>query len=135
MTEASSQPPRTAVRLLWLTGIGLDVLAILGLLADAEPEQLAGRILGAAVIAGVGAVSMVAAIMARSRPTVTRRLGLAAAGGMLFVAWLVLTRPESGGFTILVGLALLVIGAIIAWQLYRWPRPMSGEPKDGVDRS
>lgn len=127
--------PRRAVRLLWLTGIGLDVFAVIGLLADVEPERMRSRILAAIMVAAIGAISLVAAIMARSRRLLARRLGLAAAAGMLFLAWLLLSRPWTSVFTVLLGLVLLAIGAIVAWQLYRWQRSSSGKAEDGADLS
>jgi hypothetical protein len=126
--------PSLTRRLLWITGSGLDVLAIMGLLADGDPERTGSRILGAVVVAAVGSMAVLAALSALRRPVVARLVGLAAAGGMLFVAWLVLSRPVSNVFTILVGLTLLVIGGIVGWQLFRW-RPegrSSGEAEDGA---
>jgi hypothetical protein len=52
---------------------------------------------------------------------------------MLFVAWLVLSRPWTSVFTILLGLVLLTTGGIVAWQLYRWRKAASGEPEDGAN--
>ncbi len=125
--------PQLARRLLWITGAGLDVLAILGLLADGDPERTGSRILGAVVVAAVGALAVLAAFIAPRRPILARLLGLAAAGGMLFVAWLLLTQPGSSGFTIAVGLVLLVIGGIVGWRLFRWrPERRSGETEDGA---
>ena len=133
MTTAPAELPRRAIRLLWLTGIGLDVFAIMGLLADADPQRMGSRILGAIILAAIGAVAMVAAIMARSRPLLARRLGLVASAGMLFVAWLVLSRPWTSPFTVVIGRVLLTVGASVAWQLYRWRGTPSGEPEDGAN--
>lgn len=134
MPETAAAMPRLAHRLLWIAGVGLDVVVILGLFADVEPERVGGRIVGAVVIAGVGSLAVVAAVLAPRRPVAARLLGLAAAGGMLFVAWLILTRPGTNLFTTVIGLGVLTLGAIIGWQLFRWRpgRRSSAEAEDGA---
>jgi hypothetical protein len=132
VSDAPAEVPRRAVRLLWLTGIGLDVLAVIGLLADIEPERMGSRILGPSWWLP-SARSRWSPRSWRAAPLLAHRLGLAAAAGMLFVAWLVLSRPWTSVFTILLGLVLLTTGGIVAWQLYRWRKAASGEPEDGAN--
>ena len=126
--------PPLARRLLWATGLGLDVLAIIGLLAEVEPDRVGSRIAGAVVLAAVGALALAAALLASRRPAVSRFLGLGSAVGMLFVAWLVLTQPGVNLLSILVWSAVIVVAATIGWQLFRWrpARASSGEAEDGA---
>ena len=126
--------PPLARRLLWTAGLGLDALAILALFADTDPDGSRNRVVGAIVIAAVGSLAIVAVVTSARRPPVARLLGMAAAAGMLFVAWIVLTRPGSSWFTILVGLVLLAVGGIVGWQLFRW-RPDRGSSGETEDRA
>ena len=126
--------PLLARRLLWGTGLGLDVLVIIALLADVEPERAGSRIAGAVVIGAVGSLALAAALLASRRPAMSRFLGLAAAGGMLFVSWLVLTRPGVNFLSIIVWIAAIVVAATIGWHLVRWrpARAPSGQAEDGA---
>jgi hypothetical protein len=132
---ALRDPSRWTGRLLRGTGWALIGLAIVGLLAEAPPSELGSRIAGAALIATTGAVAVTAARLVRRQPDWGRRLGLLAASGMLFIAWIVTTRPTSNPITVLLGVALLVVGAIVGWQLLRRSRPgrSSVETENGPD--
>jgi uncharacterized membrane protein HdeD (DUF308 family) len=129
-----SDPSPWTVRLLQGTGWALIGVAVVGLLAEAPPGTLGSRIAGAALLATTGAVAIIAARLVRRQPKCGRRLGLLAAGGMLFIAWIATTRPSSNLFTVLLGLALLAVGSIVGWQLLRWrPGRWSSQAEDGPD--
>ena len=110
-------------------------LAVVGLLAEAPPGQLGSRIGGAALLGTTGAVAVAAARLARRRPDWGRRLGLIAAGGMLFIGWGLTTRPTSNLFTVVLGVALVVVGSVVGWHLLQWRRPRrpSGQTEGGPD--
>ena len=134
MVAGGADPsPRTFPLLQW-TGWALLALTVLGLLAEAPPGQLGSRIAGATLVATTGAAGVVAARLARRRPAWGRWLGLLSAGGMLFTGWLVTTRPTSNLLTVIIGLALVVVGSVVAWQLVRRrPARSSGQAEDRSD--
>jgi hypothetical protein len=116
------------------TGWALIGVAVVGLLAESPPGTLSSRIAGAALVATTGAAAVTAARLVRRQPDWARRLGLMAAGGMLFLAWIWTTRPSSNLFTVLLGVALLAVGSIVSWQLLRWrPGRSSGQTENGPD--
>ena len=114
--------------------VGLDVLVILALLADMDEGEVGSRIIGLIVIGAVGSLALASVIVARRRPRVARLLGLGSAGGMLFVSWLVLTRLRGDVLSIIVWIGVMIVGAAVGWQLFRWrpDREPSGEAEDGA---
>jgi uncharacterized membrane protein HdeD (DUF308 family) len=132
MTRGSDPSPWT-VRLLQGTGLALIGLAIVGLLAEASPGTLGSRIAGGALLATTGAAAVMATRLVRRQPEWGRRLGLLAVAGMLFIAWIVTTRPTSNPFTVLLGVALLAVGSIVGWRLLRRPGRSSGQAEDRPD--
>jgi hypothetical protein len=109
--------------LLWAVGPPVLLLALAAVFAEVEPERRASRILGFFIIGTVAATATVAAWLLPRRPRLGRRIGLGAAGGMLFVAWILTSRSDNSGGVISFGLGLLATGSIVAWRLWRW-RPI-----------
>jgi hypothetical protein len=112
MGAAGADPSPRTLRLLRWAGWTLLGLTVVGLLAESPPGQLGSRIAGAALVATTGGAALVAARLARRQPW-GRRLGLLAAGGMLFFGWAVTTRPASNLLTVLLGVALIVVGSVV----------------------
>ena len=106
--------------LLWAAGPPVLLLAIAGAFAEVEPERRANRILGLIIFGVMSGAATLAAWLLPRRPRLGRRVGLGAAGGMLFVAWILTSRSHNPGGAILFGLSLLAAGAIVAWRLWRW---------------
>jgi hypothetical protein len=132
MVPAGADPSPRTFRLLRWTGWALLALTVLGLLAEAPAGQLGSRIAGAALVGTTGVAAVVAARLARRRPAWGRWLGLLSAGGMLLTGWLVTTRPTNNLLTVVIGLALVVVGSVVAWQLVRRRAAgSSGQAEDG----
>jgi hypothetical protein len=106
--------------LLWAAGPPILLLAIAGAFAEIEPERRASRLLGLFIFGVMSALATVAAWLLPRRPRLGRRVGLFAAGGMLFVAWILTSRSDNPGGAVLLGLGLLAAGAVVAWRLWRW---------------
>ena len=116
----SERPPRLARFLLWAAGPPVLLLAIAGAFAEVEPERRASGMLGLLVYGVMSGAATLAAWLLHRRPRLGRRVGLGAAAGMLFVAWILTSRSDNPGGAVLFGLGLLAAGAIVAWRLWRW---------------
>ena len=114
------RPPLLARVLLWAAGPPILLLAIAGAFEEIEPERRASRLLGLFIFGVMSASATVAAWLLPRRPRLGRNVGLVAAGGMLFVAWILTSRSDNPGGAILFGLGLLAAGAVVAWRLWRW---------------
>ena len=114
------KPPRLARILLWAAGPPILLLALAGAFAEVEPERRTSRMLGLLIFAVMSGAATLAAWLLPRRPRLGRRVGLGAAAGMLFVAWILTSRSDNPGGAILFGLGLLAAGAIVAWHLWRW---------------
>ena len=127
--------PSWSFRLLHGAGWVLIGVAVVGLLAEAPSGQLGSRIGGAALFGTTGAAAVAAARLAKRRSDWGRRLGMLATVGMLVIAWALTARPTGHLFSILFGVALLVVGSIVGWRLLRSRRPgrSSDQAEGGPD--
>jgi hypothetical protein len=106
--------------LLWAVGPSVLLLSFAAAFAEVEPERRASRIIGLFILGSVAGAATLAAWLLGRRPRLGRRIGLVAAGGMLFVAWILTSRSDNPGGVTLFGLGLLAAGSIVAWRLWRW---------------
>lgn len=121
--EGTADYPRVSRWLLWLTGVGGLLITLAASFDEPDPGREGSRIIGV-VIFGTGCAAAVgSAYLMRRRPRIARGLGLVAAAGALFIGWVAVT-DASGLPRAAVGIVIVAIGLIVAWQLVRWSPPM-----------
>jgi hypothetical protein len=113
--------------LLWIIGVAALLLAAVALTGDADPGREGSRATGSVLIGGIGFIAVAGAWLLPRRPRIGRIVGLVASAGILLIGW-ILTQTTRGGLaSVIVGVAVVIVGLVIGQRLLRGrlPRPVS----------